>query len=142
MESIVVGTDGSPNAEAAVKEAIKIAKGRSARLHVVSVYPDVPSYRESISSSAKREPIDLGAVAESVVARAEAEVAAEGVEAMTHARGGDPAQVLLEVAEEQDADLLVIGARGHTAFERFLLGSVSSKLAHHAKCSLLIVRER
>ena len=142
MESIVVGTDGSSNAEAAVKEAIKIAKGRSARLHVVSVFPDVPSYRESISSSAKRESIDLGAVAESVVARAEAEAAAEGVEAMTHARGGDPAQVLLEVAEEQDADLIVIGARGHTAFERFLLGSVSSKLAHHAKCSLLIVRER
>ena len=142
MESIVVGTDGSSNAQAAVREATKIAKGRRARLNLVSAYPNVPTYSASISSSAKRQPIDLREVAGSVLARAEAEVVAEGVEAVTHARGGEPAHVLLEVAEEQDADLIVIGARGLTAFERFLLGSVSSKLAHHAKCSLLIVRER
>jgi nucleotide-binding universal stress UspA family protein len=142
MESIVVGTDGSPNADAAVREATKIAKGRDARLDLVSVYPDVPTYSESISSSAKRQPIDLREVAESVLARAEAEIGADGVEVVTHARGGEPAHVLLEVADEQDAELIVIGARGLTGFKRFLLGSVSSKLAHHAKCSLLIVRER
>jgi nucleotide-binding universal stress UspA family protein len=44
------------------------------------------------------------------------------------------------VAEEQDADLIVVGARGLTGLERFLLGSVSSKLAHHAPCSVMIVR--
>jgi nucleotide-binding universal stress UspA family protein len=45
------------------------------------------------------------------------------------------------VAQEQNPDLIVVGARGHTGFERFLLGSVSSKLSHHASCSLMIVRE-
>ena len=142
MQSIVVGTDGSPNAEAAVKQATGIAKGSGARLNLVSAYPDVLTHSELISRSAKRQPIDLREVAESVLARAGAEVEAGGVEVVTHARAGDPAHVLLDVADEQDADLIVIGARGLTAFERFLLGSVSSKLAHHAKCSLMIVRER
>jgi nucleotide-binding universal stress UspA family protein len=49
--------------------------------------------------------------------------------------------VILDVAQEQNADLIVVGARGLNAFERFLLGSVSSKLSHHAPCTLMIVRE-
>jgi nucleotide-binding universal stress UspA family protein len=47
----------------------------------------------------------------------------------------------VQVAEEQGADLIVVGARGLTGFQRFLLGIVTGKLAHHAPCSLLIVRE-
>jgi nucleotide-binding universal stress UspA family protein len=63
------------------------------------------------------------------------------VDVETHAREGEPAKVILEVAQEQNADLIVVGARGLTGFERFLLGSVSSKLSHHASCSVMIVRE-
>src|SRR3954468_16714814 len=142
MQSIIVGTDGSPDAEAAVRQAIKIAKRSGARLNLVSAYPEVLTHSELISRSAKRQPIDLREVAEGLLARAEAEVEDEGVEVVTHARAGEPAHVLLEVAVEKDADLIVIGARGLMALERFLLGSVSSKLAHHAECSLMIVRER
>jgi nucleotide-binding universal stress UspA family protein len=142
MESIVVGTDGSPNAEAAVRRAAKIAKAGGDRVHLVAAYPDRPSFSEAISSSAKRDPVDLREVAESVLARAEAELEPQGIEVVTHARGGEPAHVLLEIAEEQGADLIVVGARGLTSFQRFLLGSVSGKLSHHAPCSLLIVRER
>ena len=50
--------------------------------------------------------------------------------------------MILELAEEQGADLVVVGARGATGLQRFLMGSVASKLAHHAPCSVLIVRER
>jgi nucleotide-binding universal stress UspA family protein len=142
MESIVVGTDGSSNAESGVREAMRLAKERGARLHLVSAYPNTPTFSESISSSAKREPINLREVAESVLSRAEAEAESQGIAVVTHARGGEPAHVLLEVAEEQNADLIVVGARGLTGFQRFLLGSVTSKLAHHAPCSLLIVRDR
>jgi len=141
MESIVVGTDGSPNAEAAVREATQIAKGSGARLNLVSAFPNVPSFSEGISSSAKREPINLREVAESVLARVERDIESQGVEVVTHARGGDPAHVIIEVAQEQNADLIVVGARGLTGFKRFLLGSVSSKLSHHAPCSLMIVRQ-
>jgi nucleotide-binding universal stress UspA family protein len=141
MQTIVVGTDGSPNAESAVRRATEIAKGSGGVLHLVTAYPDIPTYGEDISSSAKRDPINLRDVAESVAARAEREVEAEGLEVVTHAREGDPAHVILEVADDQNADLIVVGARGLTGFRRFLLGSVSSKLAHHAHCSLMIVRE-
>jgi nucleotide-binding universal stress UspA family protein len=142
MGSIVVGTDGSPNAEAAVRQATKLAKDGGARLHLVSAYPGTTSFSEGIRSSAKRQPINLREVADSVLARAEAEAESQGVQLMTHAREGEPAQALLSVADEQDADLIVVGARGLTGLERFLLGSVTSKLAHHAPCSLMIVRER
>jgi nucleotide-binding universal stress UspA family protein len=141
MKSIVVGTDGSPSAVAAVRRAVEIAKWSGARLHFVTAYPDVPAYSEPISSSAKRDPINLHEVAESVVARAAGELASQDVEVETYAQEGDPAQVIIEVALEHDADLIVVGARGLTGLQRFLLGSVSSKLSHHAPCSVMIVRE-
>lgn len=140
MESIVVGTDGSPGAEAAVERAAEVARGTGARVHLVTAYPDIPSYRERIESSAKREPIDLQQVADSVLARAAETLS--GIEVETHSREGDPAQVIADVAGEQDADLIVVGDRGLTGLERFLLGSVSSKLSHHAPCSVMIVRVR
>ena len=141
MQAVVVGTDGSPNAEAAVRRATEVAKGSGAVLHLVSAYPDVPTYGETISSSAKRDPINLREVAESVLARTERHIESEGIEVITHAREGDPAHVILDVAEEQNADLIVVGARGLTGFKRFLLGSVPGKLSHYANRDLMIVRE-
>jgi nucleotide-binding universal stress UspA family protein len=141
MNSIVVGTDGSPSAVAAVRKAVEIAKGSGALVHLVTAYPDIPAYSEPISSSAKRNPINLHEVAESVVARAAGEFASQDVDVETHAQEGEPAQVIIEVALEHDADLIVVGARGLTGVRRFLLGSVSSKLSHHAPCSVMIVRE-
>jgi nucleotide-binding universal stress UspA family protein len=142
MQTVVVGTDGSPNAEAAVREGARIAKADGAAVRLVTAYPDVPTYGETIASSAKRDRIDLREVAEGVLSRTAGEIESQGLQVMTDAREGDPAQVILDVAREQDADLIVIGARGLTGIRRFLLGSVSSKLAHHADCSLLIVREK
>ena len=141
MQSIIVGTDGSPSAEVAVRRAIEVAKGSGAVVHLVTAFPDVPSYRERIGSTAKRDPINLREVAESVLARAAGELTSQGVDVETSAREGDAAKVILDVAQEQNADLIVVGARGLTGFERFLLGSVSSKLSHHAPCSVMIVRE-
>ena len=141
MESIVVGTDGSQAAEAAVERAADLARGSGARLHMVTAYPDVPSYRERITSSAKRESIQLREVAETVLARTIQKLTDEGIAIETHARDGDPAEAILEVAQERKADLIVVGNRGLTGIERFLLGSVSSKLSHHAPCSVMIVRQ-
>ena len=141
MDAIVVGTDGSPNSDLAVKQAAEIAKGNGAKVHLVIAYPDEPTFGETIASSAKRERIDLREVAESVVARVAAEPELVGIDVMTHAREGEPARVILDVAEEQGASLIAVGARGLTGLKRFLLGSVSSKLAHHTRCSLLIVRD-
>jgi nucleotide-binding universal stress UspA family protein len=63
-----------------------------------------------------------------------------GVSVNTHARQGGPADVILHVAEEQNADLVIVGNKGMSGAKRFLLGSVPNKVSHHAPCSVLIVR--
>jgi nucleotide-binding universal stress UspA family protein len=63
-----------------------------------------------------------------------------GLDVETFAREGDPADAILDVAEERDADLIVVGNKGMTGARRFLLGSVPNKVSHHAPCSVLIVR--
>ena len=139
MKSIVVGTDGSPNAEAAVRRAVEIAKGTGAVVNMVTAFPE--THYEAIASSARQDKVDMVGVAESVLVRARRAVETEGVEIVTHARGGDPAQVIADIADEQDADVIVVGARGLTGVRRFLLGSVASKLTHGAPCDLMIVRQ-
>jgi nucleotide-binding universal stress UspA family protein len=61
-------------------------------------------------------------------------------EVETVARQGDAADAILDVAEEQRSDLIVVGNKGMTGAKRFLLGSVPNKISHHAPCSVLIVR--
>ena len=124
-----------------MRRGAEVARGSGARVHLVTAYPDIPSYRETIRSSAKAEAIDLREVAEGVLARAARELEAEGVEVEMHAREGDPADVIIRVAEETDAELIVVGSRGLTGLQRFLLGSVSSKLSQHAPTSLMVVRD-
>ena len=63
-----------------------------------------------------------------------------GVEVQTFARQGDPADAILDVAEEQNADLIIVGNKGMSGAKRFLLGSVPNKVSHHAPCSVMIIR--
>jgi nucleotide-binding universal stress UspA family protein len=141
MRSIVVGTDGSAIAETAVRRAVELATSGETSVNVVTAYHD-PSDGAQLASTSRRERIDLRDAAEAVLARAGREFEDAAIEATTHAREGNAAAVIIDVAEEQDADLIVVGSRGLNGVERFLHGSVSSKLAHHAPCSVMIVRER
>jgi nucleotide-binding universal stress UspA family protein len=63
-----------------------------------------------------------------------------GVDVDTFARQGDPADAILDVAEEKNADLIVVGNKGMTGAKRFLLGSVPNKVSHHAPSSVMIIR--
>lgn len=140
MNAIVVGTDGSPGAEAAVRQVIDLMRGRGVTVHLVCAYPG-PSALERIGMSGRQESVNLRGVASDVLARDQRRFEEAGFTVEKHAREGDPAHTLIDVAGEQDADLIVVGARGGTGLKRFTLGSVSSKLSHHAPRSLLIVRE-
>ncbi len=140
MDAIVVGTDGSVGAEAAVQKVIELARGTGATVHLVCAYPG-RSAMQRIGMSARQEPVDLRGVAGDVLARAERRFEEAGFAVENHAREGDPAHTILDVAGEQDADLIVVGARGNTGLRRFMLGSVAAKLSHHTPTSLLIVRE-
>jgi nucleotide-binding universal stress UspA family protein len=139
--SIVVGTDGSDIAGRALDEAIGIAQRDNAALHIVTTFSDPAMIRERISSGATSVAVNLSEVADSVLARAAARAAEKGVHAETHASEADPAEAILDVASRVEADLIVVGSRGLSAVQRFLLGSVSTKVAEHAQCNVMIVRD-
>ena len=63
-----------------------------------------------------------------------------GVPGNVYQRQGDSADAILDVAEEREADLIVVGNKGMTGVKRFLLGSVPNKVSHHAPCSVMIIR--
>lgn len=139
MGAIVVGTDGSAGATLALDRAAGLAKADGATVHVVTAVP--PPLREPYVSSARTEHVDAGGVAESVLARARHVLEEAGVAVETHTRGGDPAEAILDVAREVDAELIVVGARGLGGLKRFLLGSVSTKVSHYADRTVMVVRD-
>ena len=144
FQSIVVGTDGSETAQVAVKSAIEMAKSVGASLQIVSAYEPVSEQR--LRSEQKEVPKDVQWMVnpredvEATLEDAAEEAKDAGVNVETHARQGDPADAILDVAEEQHADLIVVGNKGMTGAKRFLLGSVPNKVSHHAPCSVLIIR--
>jgi nucleotide-binding universal stress UspA family protein len=140
MNAIVLGTDGSPGAEAAIQKVIELARGTDATVHLVCAYPG-RSTLERLGMTAKQDPVDLRSVAYEVLARDVHRFDGTGLTIETQVREGDPAPTILDVATEQHADLIAVGARGTTGHRRFPLGSVASKLAHHAQTSLLIVQD-
>ena len=77
---------------------------------------------------------------EATLEEAAEEMKGAGVKVETFARQGDPADAILDVAEEKGADLIVVGNRGMTGAKRFVLGSVPNKISHHAPCSVMIIR--
>ena len=77
---------------------------------------------------------------EATLREAAERIEAAGVQVTSYAREGDPADAILDVAEERGADLIVVGNKGMTGAKRFLLGSVPNKVSHHAPCSVLIIR--
>ncbi len=139
-DTIVVGTDGSPTASKAVAHAASLAVATNAQLHIAMATPSIPMVVAPDMLIASAEWADTTQQATSAALQSAAEVAAEvGAEASTHLMSGDPADALLDLCEDVDADLLVIGSRGMQGARRFLLGSVSSRCVHHADRSVLIV---
>ena len=144
FKSIVVGTDGSDTATQAVRQAVDMAAAVGATIELVSAYAPVPAQR--LSAERRDAPEDVQwAISPrqdvEVSLTDAAEIAREaGVSVNTHARQGDAADAILDVAEEQNADLVIVGNKGMTGAKRFLLGSVPNKVSHHAPCSVLIVR--
>jgi nucleotide-binding universal stress UspA family protein len=145
IRSIVVGTDGSETATKAVREAAELAAKIDAGMEIVSAYAPVGTQR--LKEEAREVPDDMQWMVsprEDVEATLrEATELAEGIGVTAvrcHAREGDPADAILDVAEEQGSDLIVVGNKGMTGAKRFLLGSVPNKVSHHAPCSVLIIR--
>ena len=142
FESILVGTDGSDAAGVAVARAVRLAAALGARLQIVSAYEPVPERHLRVARVHVPSDVQVN-MREEVLALLESsrrDAEAAGVSRVeTFARVGDAADAILDVAEEQGSDLIVVGNKGMTGATRFLLGSVPNKVSHHAPCSVLIV---
>jgi nucleotide-binding universal stress UspA family protein len=140
---IVVGTDGSDTAKEAVRQATELAKQTGAELEIVSAYDPVPASRlreERLEAPADIEhTVGPSEDVDAILAESAREAEQQGVTVRTHARQGEPADVILDVADDQKADLIVVGNKGMAGARRFL-GSIPNNVSHHAPCSVIIVR--
>ena len=141
VQTVAVGTDGSGTADKAVEFAIDLAARYEAKVVFISAYNPVGESR--LRREASEAPDDMQWMinpAEDVDATlrdCEERAEERGLRWASEARQGDPAKVLVELAESNDADVLVIGNKG---MERRVLGSVPNSVSHHAPCSVLIVK--
>jgi nucleotide-binding universal stress UspA family protein len=120
LERVLVGTDGSPTAGHAVDRAVEVAAAFGAGLTILMAGRRADA-RDVVGAEAERHRDAVITIDTRVDER-------------------DPATALLDTAEEGDYDLLVVGNRGMTGAGRSFLGSVPTKVSHHASRSLLIVR--
>ena len=141
MSTIVVGVDGSAASKEALRWALDEARLRGASVRVVHAwaFPTLmagPGLVPPVVLDVDTHQHEAAEVANSTVS----EVAGSnpGLDIAVVAVQGSPAHALVEAAA--DADLLVVGSRGHGGFAGLLLGSVSQQTAHHARCPVVIIR--
>jgi nucleotide-binding universal stress UspA family protein len=136
ISTVAVGTDGSPTADEAVKQAAEIARRFDARLVLLSAFEDTDAAPagDDIELQWASNP---SARVKSMLERTETDLRASGVECQMRIGGGEPSAVLVRLAADCGADLLVIGNKG---MQRRVLGSVPNNITHKAGCSVLVVK--
>ncbi|MEA2428453.1 MAG: hypothetical protein QOF37_2081, partial [Thermoleophilaceae bacterium] len=128
----------------AVRQATELAKAVGATIHLVSAFEPVGNQR--LREERQQVPEDMSWMVnqredvDATLKQAAESISEAGVQVETYARQGDPADAILDVAEENNADLIVVGNKGMTGAKRFLLGSVPNKVSHHAPSSVMIIR--
>jgi len=139
VTQILVGTDGSPTADAAVARAGEAARAAGARLHVVTAI-DGPARLDRQGEL----PRDLawaatpGRRADEILRRA-VTIAGPDLDVELHSRPGDPADVLVDLAGELGADLIVVGNKGMHGMGGYVRPTVPNRVSHRARCDVLIV---
>jgi len=138
---ILLAYDGSAQADKALDRATHLAEKLDSDLAIVSVTADLClPMLELTEADCQTVTHAYSVETQGHIDRATARAAEKGVRVEGLLREGDPAEKILETAEGIGAGLIVVGFRGKGVARRFLFGSVSSKVAEHAKCDVLIVR--
>lgn len=135
MSRILVAYDGSESAKRALEEVVKLW-GEGTAVTVVSVAEELPQF----GRAAAMLPPEEDAERQRELREAKALLADRGIPAELVERRGEAAARILDEAEKEDADLIVLGTRGLSPGRGWLLGSVSTKVLHHARCNVLVVR--
>lgn len=156
---LLVGTDGSPTATRAVKIASGLAAALGIKPLIVCAYeplteqelkqlradPNDPVAQWNAPKVAKSTPEEFrwriadASNARDVLERAEQIGAEQGIEAEVRAVEGNPAEVLISIAEQEDIDVIAVGSVGMTGAKRFTLGNVPHRVSHHASTDVLIL---
>src|SRR5215813_7863511 len=133
VSTVAVGTDGSATASDAVRMAVELARRFEAKLVLLSAFKDSPGVPEQRTGSATELEWTSSSSARvrEILSRTEDELRQQGIDCTTRAEAGDPADVLVQLAAECEADVLVIGNKG---MERRVLGSVPNTVTHKAPC--------
>jgi nucleotide-binding universal stress UspA family protein len=127
IETVAVGTDGSETAGRALAQAMDLAERFGASLVVLSAFDDRnPEWASNAAEQSER-----------ILAFAEEAAAERGIECRSALAAGDPGEVLVSLADQHGADLLVVGNKG---MERRVLGSIPNTVTHKATCSVLVVK--
>lgn len=138
FKKILHANDGSENAFKALAAAIDIAKTYGAELHMVSVeeIPVVPEWIEEV----REEKIASDRVFRHVAKRAKTAAARRQVELQCHLFTGHPVRTIVDFVRDNDFDLLVVGATGHSGLYETMVGSRAERLIHLAPCPVIVVK--
>lgn len=131
LSKLMVGYDGSPHSEKALDFAIFIARKFGSAVTLVHVVP------YTYIGKASEEDVRKG---EEVLSRGVEKLRGAGIAFDYKLLDGDPAEKMAELALNEKYDAIIVGSRGLGGFKELLLGSVSHKLTHHAKCTVIITR--
>jgi universal stress protein A len=141
ISTILVPTDFSPDADAALEHAIDFAKMFGARIHLLHAYYIVPQAATPWSYSFPAGLIDeVRQDSQRRIEELRDKVKARGVEASSEVSGEPPSLAIVSCAERQKADLIAMGTRGLTGVKHVLLGSVAERTLRHAPCPVLTVK--
>jgi nucleotide-binding universal stress UspA family protein len=140
IATIAVGTDGSSTAADAVTAAAEMARRYEAKVVLLSAFQDpgwAPREHDESEDVELQWALSPSSRVREVLARTEQDLKSEGLDCTILVDEGDPADVLVRLAEECGADVLVIGNKG---MQRRLLGSVPNTVTHKAPCSVFVVK--
>jgi nucleotide-binding universal stress UspA family protein len=136
ISTIAVGTDGSETAAEAMKMASEVARRFDAKLVLLSAFDASRTSRSPTDPEGEWSYSPATRLRE-ILSRAEEDLRKQGLDVSTHIDEGDPGDVLVRLAEECGADLLVVGNRG---MQRRVLGSIPNTVTHKAHCSVIVVK--
>jgi nucleotide-binding universal stress UspA family protein len=138
MKTILVAHDGSDASEKALRKALEIAEKFDASVTVLSVIPEL-YFTELVETDRDMIAKSLAAETEKMMEKIR-EKAPKLSSFRTLVTQGNPAEEILETAGKIGADMIVTGSHGRHGAQKFLLGSVSSRIVDHAQCSVLVVK--
>lgn len=136
MSTIVVGYDQTPESQRALERAATLAKALGSKLVVTSVTPVIASIGRSGGAI---DPTETPAEHAAELAAARAYLEGLGIEADYQGAVGEPADAIVQLADERGAEMIVVGTRQHGLINRLLGASVSEAVSHRAQCDVLIV---